>query len=93
MDWNTIFWIVSIVCFIVVLAIVIDKILKSCNQKPIPYPQEIESERVKNERDRIISHRNKRTLIIPAGTPAEDKAQIQYFATGKGFVNGDSYKA
>jgi len=42
------------------------------------------------ERERIEAHRNKRTLIIPEGTPAEDKTQVQYFATGKGFVHGDN---
>lgn len=41
----------------------------------------------RKERERIEAHRNKSTLIIKEGTLAKDETQVQYFATGKGFVN------
>jgi Na+-transporting methylmalonyl-CoA/oxaloacetate decarboxylase gamma subunit len=42
----------------------------------------------KFDRERIVAHRDKRTLIIPEGEQATDETKILYFATGKGFVNG-----
>jgi len=43
--------------------------------------------KIKFDRERIVAHRDKKTLIIPEGEPAKDETQALYFATGKDFVN------
>lgn len=43
----------------------------------------------KFDRERIVAHRDKQTLIVPPGTESKDETQVLYFATGKGFVNAE----
>lgn len=43
----------------------------------------------KFDRNRIVNHRDKKTLIISDTEPASDDTQVKYFATGKGYVNAD----
>ncbi len=67
------------------ICVLLARCLGHCSREiPKPHPK---------ERERIENHQEKQTLIIPAKTPAKNETQVMYFAPGKGFIDGRTYKA